>query len=476
MSVRTFQSGDATSPKFWNIQVRDNACFVSFGKVGSKGQTQRKQFADAAGAQAGAEKLIQEKLSQGYRETTTGATPPASAPSPSLAQALEAAIIDHPDEVANYAAYADYLQELGDPRGEFIQVQLALEDPSLKAAERKKLQKREQALLKAHEQEWVGDWAALTVDAEANRSGEDFITPKAGFLRGILALATIDSLTVECARALVRAPQTRLLRELRIGRWASEDTEEYEGGPDIPAGAWHPSPHVLLRWPHLADLRVFQLGWTAAEEYGYYQPGNCQTYGDLAHDFVQQMPRLEELYLFAVGVAGSKLFSLPLPNLRVAQLYHTYDYGLTKLAKNASLTKLTHLLCHPQALWSGHDPYIRLADLRAIVKSPHLTSLKHLRLRLADFGDQGCQEIVKSGILKRLETLDLRHGCVSDAGARALAGCPDLKRLTHLDVSHNALTGQGIAALQAAGMPVATGHQHGPGDAEEAFLYEGDNE
>jgi uncharacterized protein (TIGR02996 family) len=40
--------------------------------------------------------------------------------------ALETALFDHPDDLATHMAYADLLREQGDPRGEFIQVQLAL--------------------------------------------------------------------------------------------------------------------------------------------------------------------------------------------------------------------------------------------------------------------------------------------------------------------------------------------------------------
>jgi uncharacterized protein (TIGR02996 family) len=477
--MRTFEHRQGTAHRFWNIEVQGNAHVVTFGKVGGKGQTQRKQFPGPAQARAAAKKLIREKVAKGYCETTARAAP-ASVSVPPLAQAMEAAIIDHPEEVANYAAYADYLQEQGDPRGEFIQVQLALEDPNRKASERKKLQQREQELLFAHEQEWVGDWAALTETTGGGRYGEDFTTPKAGFLRGILAQVTIDELTVACARAFVASPQTRLVRELRIGLWDYEQAGEYESDPGIPAKTYTPSQYVFLRWPYLSNLRVFQLGWPAAEEYATYYPGNCYTNGQLAHDFVKQMPRLEELYLLAKYVDGTKLFALPLPNLRVAQLYHSSDYGLTRLARNASLTKLTHLLCHPHALDGGGESYIRLADLRAVVRSPHLTSLKHLRLRLADFGDVGCQEIVKSGILKRLETLDLRSGCISDAGARTLAACPDLKRLQRLDLSRNELTEQGIAALRAVGIPLSVERQHtSTAEAEpyeRRFLYEGDIE
>src|SRR5215471_18789081 len=74
----------------------------------------------------------------------------------SLREALEQAILADPDDRAAHMAYADYLDEQGDPRGELIQVQLAPEDPALPAGERKKLQAREKKLLRAHRREWLG--------------------------------------------------------------------------------------------------------------------------------------------------------------------------------------------------------------------------------------------------------------------------------------------------------------------------------
>jgi uncharacterized protein (TIGR02996 family) len=477
--MRTFEHREGTSHKFWNIEVRDNLHIVSFGKVGGKGQTQRKQFPDAASAQAAADKLIREKLAKGYRETTTAAAPAGAAPS--LVQALEAAIIEHPEETANYAAYADYLQEQGDPRGEFIQVQLALEDPELAAKQRKQFREREAALLREHQSDWVGDWVNF-LDPEFGPEGrgqEKFTTPVFGFDRGVLAVVTIPELSLECARAFVGSSQTRLVRELRIGGWAFEDPDEEPSAADPPTLSDSPSQQVLLRWPYFSNLRVFQIGWASIEDYGDFCTHQCHDAAELAPDFAARMPRLEELYLFTHGVPGGKLFALPLPNLRILQVYHSHEYPLTTLAANPTLTNLTHLLCHPHALEYGSPPFIRLADLRAVVNSPHLTSLKHLRLRLTDFGDAGCEEIVKSGILRRLETLDLRHGCISDAGAELLAACPDLKRLKHLDLSRNELTAEGIRVLAAVGIPLRAEHQHGPtgaDDGDREYLFEGDYE
>src|SRR5262249_2821453 len=120
---------------------------------GTAGQTQTKEFKDEATAKKEHDKLIAAKLGKDYVETTTAAPAPGS---DSVRDALEAAIRDDPDDLAAHSALADYLQEHGDPRGEFIAVQLALEDPTRSAAQRKKLQQQEQKLFWAHGRDWLG--------------------------------------------------------------------------------------------------------------------------------------------------------------------------------------------------------------------------------------------------------------------------------------------------------------------------------
>jgi hypothetical protein len=128
----------------------------------------------------------------------------------------------------------------------------------------------------------------------------------------------------------------------------------------------------------------------------------------------------------------------------------------------------------------GDAPYIRLKQLRAICRAPHLTKLTHLRLRCSDVGDAGAKEIAESGILKYLKVLELQLGCMSDKGAKALAACPDVKNLQLLDLSHNALTAQGIAALKATGVKLVAKEQHGESrydpDGENEYLWQGDVE
>ena len=213
-------------------------------------------------------------------------------------------------------------------------------------------------------------------------------------------------MTVVAARRLWLPPQTRFVRELFIGGHTYDD--DYEPGPDVPAnvGTFEAAgDHVLLRWPQLRHVRRFQYGWTADEAYGDHCEFHCRlSAANHAFGFVQQMPDVEEVLVFAQNDDATALVGLPMPRLRVLQMYHGRSYPLEDLADNPSLTKLTDLLCHPHAV--GDQAYIRQPQLRAVCRSKYLTSLTHLRLRLTDFGDEGAREIVDSGILKQLKALD----------------------------------------------------------------------
>jgi predicted DNA-binding WGR domain protein len=57
---------DSHSSKFWNIALQGNTFTVTFGRIGTDGQTQTKAFASGEMALKEAEKLIREKLGKGY--------------------------------------------------------------------------------------------------------------------------------------------------------------------------------------------------------------------------------------------------------------------------------------------------------------------------------------------------------------------------------------------------------------------------
>jgi predicted DNA-binding WGR domain protein len=65
---RYFEFVGGGSAKFWAVSVEGNAVTVHFGRIGTKGQTQTKLFADAQAATHTARRLVAEKTGKGYQE------------------------------------------------------------------------------------------------------------------------------------------------------------------------------------------------------------------------------------------------------------------------------------------------------------------------------------------------------------------------------------------------------------------------
>jgi uncharacterized protein (TIGR02996 family) len=462
--MRTFQFSDVKSHKFWSIEVKDTYYQVNFGKVGSAGQIQRKTFATAAEAQAEMDKLIKEKLKKGYVETTPKA-------SISEEESFHKALVENPADLAGWCAFADYLVEHDDPRGEFMQTQIALEDEKLSKTERTALKKKEAELLKEHQETFLGALAPFLLNPPKPKPGWRQSDILFAFHRGWLADLEIPSLQVEFVRMLNRAPEARFLRKLHIHQNAYEQPEganvpdwvdgTYKPGPDLPKGGDEDqmASHLLVRCPHLSAVRVFHLGNPLAAD-GIDDSDQCHTQGDVAFHCVKQMPHVEEVRLLAHNVDTNKLFALPMPKLRILQVFHASSYPVAKLTLNASLTNLTHLLLQPHAP-DEDQPYLRLRELRLICRSTCLPNLTHLALRYTDFGDEGVKELIASGMLKRLKVLDLLGGCVTDDGAKLLAADTNAQKLERLNLDTNALSGEGLKALKKAGINATAANQHG---------------
>jgi uncharacterized protein (TIGR02996 family) len=118
--------------------------------------------------------------------------------------ALEAALAATPDDAALHAAYADLLIEQGDPRGEYIRLQLALEDPGLRADRRADLWRRQYDLWKAHAAAWAGPLARHP----AGLLG--------GWRRGWVHSVRAVRVTPGLFALLATAPEARLVRHLNL--------------------------------------------------------------------------------------------------------------------------------------------------------------------------------------------------------------------------------------------------------------------
>src|SRR5436190_916224 len=74
---REYRLTEGTSNKFWAIEVDGTTHSVQFGRMGTAGQTQTKQFKAPEEAQRAYEKLVREKVKKGYRRVVSGDEPPA---------------------------------------------------------------------------------------------------------------------------------------------------------------------------------------------------------------------------------------------------------------------------------------------------------------------------------------------------------------------------------------------------------------
>jgi uncharacterized protein (TIGR02996 family) len=411
------------------------------------------------------------------------------------AQAFESALRANPDDLAGWCAYADWLVEQGDPRGEFMQVQIALEDENRKKKEREAFKEKEQALLAKHERAWLGGLATFALDE--NREGRDYwhsTRLEHGWRRGVLSRLVVGQLSLALAQKLASDPAARFVTELQVNSQFFGRREE--GAPRQPKPRvrkpqgvdHHMELFELIGSPLFANLRALQLGELPDEEGGEWA---CHVSAPGLEHVVAAMPRVEVLDLYCKRYESESLFRLPnLTNLRELRMYHLggfdydrrYEYALDVLAANPALANLTHLLFHPhypekRTNDGGSYSYIPLAQVRALVRSKHLKKLTHLQLRLSDMGDDGVREIIASGILKRLKWLDLRHGGITNEGARLFAACPDAKKLERLDLSRNGVTSTGLRVLRKAGVnAVANRPLTGEELINHMYLTEGDQE
>lgn len=62
---------DGSSNKFWMIELDGSSHTVTYGRIGTDGQTQTKDFADDASARKSYDKLLAEKLKKGYADASS---------------------------------------------------------------------------------------------------------------------------------------------------------------------------------------------------------------------------------------------------------------------------------------------------------------------------------------------------------------------------------------------------------------------
>jgi uncharacterized protein (TIGR02996 family) len=464
--MRRFEFRDEKSAKFWSIDLQGKRFTVEFGKIGTAGQRQTKEFADESQARKECDRLVAEKVKKGYAEVVASAALPApdararkqtqptahdkgkkAAPLPSppadpvpsgppstgsaTLDGLLAAVREEPDDDTPRLVLADWLEENGVPeRAELIRVQCritAIEDRcdvpvhrgdrsasdwddylaarlGRHKAEYQSLLKREQKLLKSQRSNL---FAGLPPEGgrKQTRDGRER-----------------DScfVTYRPERGLVRV---RLQREREH---PSDMLAELEAMAELPAFAWVVEVRVVFgeQW---SDMY-----WEQGEfERFLSHPGlrhvTCLNLDDrIGTNFDlfalagrRDLHRLTELTCRADYEEGGQLdfdgkkLAKALPNLRRLALVGRYPKeAYLPLAKSACFPKLQWL-----EIGSTGDTGSYFEDewlvLKAIADSAHLPELRRIDIGSAIRGVYGPTDVlalIRSPHLPKLECVEFNFG------------------------------------------------------------------
>jgi uncharacterized protein (TIGR02996 family) len=277
--MRTFRLLTLFEDRFWNITNQGRSLTWESGKAGEPRVPITDEFASEAEAQAECERLIALLLAEGYKETTATTQPPAPA-MPSLQKALEDVIVADPDDLAAHQAYADWLTEQGNPRGEFIRIHLALEELPPDSEQTCALYRRAGDLLAEHESTWLGELA------RALRSVLTETEPRFRFVRGWLDELHLPFLTIANARLLAASPRLRLVRQLTVHEAEQERAETADDDQAEGEGVF--ALDVLLASNYLRNVRRLRL-----LDFNYQFNDHTELLRRSLHPFT--LPRLEHL-------------------------------------------------------------------------------------------------------------------------------------------------------------------------------------
>ncbi len=354
---REFEFVEGKSAKFWKIEVQGSSYTVRFGRIGTEGQTQTKEFESPAEARKAAQKLIAEKVAKGYKEKAPAAG--------SLLEALYSALAANPDDKASRMALADYLYERG-----------------------------------------VGPLPVAYRVSEEEGSLEPFEAflsdPGAGLVQALVIGYCFggdygDNSSEAVVKALVDARE-RLpnLRALFLGDITYEERE--------------------ISWIHHGDITGLLKAFPQLEHFRV-RGGDGLSLKKFKHDNLETLAfeasNLPRGVVKAVGESS-------LPALEHLELWlGTSDYGANTTI--ADLKAILAGKGMPTLRYLGlRDSEIADDVARALAKAPLLERIRVLDLSLGTLTDKGAEALLDIPAVGRLEKLDIHHHFVSPALVKRL--------------------------------------------------------
>jgi uncharacterized protein (TIGR02996 family) len=353
------------------------------------------------------------------------------------------AILDAPDDDTPRLVFADWLQDQGDPWGEFLRAQCGPDPADGALALVPRLWKTSLA--------GVRRW----LDPDSVQLERGFIK-EARAARdvsraGVIALATCPMLAPFLWTRNLDVGTLDNIPPLKSVAW--ERTFNFSGGYHA-HGRMDAGVIAALHFPYLPRPTTVELGFLQLRDealVGLAEAPNVAevTTLDLGSDHDGDGYESNEITAVGVKALASSPHLASLTTLSLLWNFRIGDKGIRALLKSPHLANLTSLDLSGTGLTD--------AGARALAASPFVTRLKTLRLwHNPDLGDAGVTALARSPHLAGLEDLDLRGwrevwpNDVGDAGADALAASPHLEHLKRLHVGHwrNA-TEAGYAALRA---------------------------
>ncbi|MDW8244814.1 MAG: TIGR02996 domain-containing protein [Thermogemmata sp.] len=387
-------------------------------------------------------------------------------------------IIANPDDDLPRLIYADWLDERGDPRGEFIRLQIArtrLEElvislvtgegvsGDLRCVQVRlyqvyvELRQRENLLLKQYRAEWLAPFRGLT-------SGEEF---RRGFVESVKIAARTF---LQHASRLFALTPIRHVQILDLDAWADSLAacpflDRLEA---LTIHAQHSGPALataLARSPYLSGLRRLCLSRNRLGDEGLNQlasrPWPNLEVLDLSHNYLSSVvatilqkrrrhfPRLHSLQLGNNNLGPNGSYQLTDGPL-VRQLVFLGLAG-NQIGQDSKLSSLRSLLTLPELDLSNNG--LSACGLQALLIpaiAPHgplgelPSQIRLLKLSRNQLGDAGARLLANACCFPELQTLHLAGCNIRDAGAQALAaGC--FPKLHTLDLSNNPIGSEGFS-------------------------------
>ena len=358
-------------------------------------------------------------------------------------QALLAAIRAHPDEDTPRLAFADWLDEQGDPFfahwATLIRVQIDAAAQERFSPRWLELAAEQKRLFAARPKEWTLAWESR-LGAMAYRRG----------FREAAALDP-DTFPVSFDRVFgsnpIRAVSMNLARAARKAPIAEYPGLAYVETLDLFENGTVTAPRFLRRaaegMPRLRALGLARMELSTSQV-----------------DDVLAIPGLQRLE--ALDLSGNPLFRSVThgrpetlfrgPAMERARWLDLADTcpsaeALHSLARSPRLKNLKFLNLSRAAPSNPEMPTFGSAGTYLLTLGHALRGVEHLDLSGQEIGTSGVRHLLDAGLLENVRELILVNNGIDDDGAVALADSPQLARLRRLELGRNPVTDAGRLAL-----------------------------